>query len=785
VIGRRAPAIALAFAIAIAGCGGNAPVDEMPGATWARVHATIDSLGAQDQVEAALQVVAAARALPHPPDWLAADLAANEASLQRRAALPAPARAVARAVDERVLRVPELLEHDSLTVAQQLAREVVDARSRTYPPGHPMLGRSCMQLAEVAFHMGRGGEADSLARQVLAHLSVGPDSLHPLAADAEQMVGRVIKNFSGARFRDDVMRHYQRALRIRERIDGPQSLTVAAIHHDLGNLERAAKRPDDAIAHFRHALEIRRAILGPHDEEVASTLSAIAWLSASRGDWPGVERDMREALVAVPESALTAPSVLALRTGLLGQALRRMGRTREAIVSLRTAVAAVETMWVRVPHDGEGSVQAGLSIHRELALALAAEGQAEEAFEHVERSQLRLWVPDAPAGGWANVLPRVQCALPDDAALVLWPRTALFPPGGDYPMWACVVRRTGRPAWVRIDRTSGWPSRGTPPREALNRELAHAAQWPMRVSDTRAIDSLAAVMGTELLTPIEPLLRGVSRLVVSGPDLMAWTPLSMLRDANGVRLMDRFVISYVPSALAYADLSERTTAVPAARSERALLVGAPEPGRDDAIRWPPLTGAADELSGLSRLFPEATVLTGSDATAGRLDAMAHNGALDRYGIVHLAAHIDLNPARVLQSAFVLAPDRPGDPHGSRLTAARIAGQWHVHAGLVSLAGCYSAIGLYSASEGWLGMYSAFLAAGAPCLLVSLWPVDDEATRRLMIEFHTRLLAQTGTRDPAQALRAAQRAVREYRADDGTKPFAHPVYWAGFAVVGRG
>ena len=785
MIERLAPAIALASAIAIAGCGGNAPVDEMPGATWARVHAAIDSLGAQDQVEAALQVVAAARALPHPPEWLAADLAASAASLQRRAALPAPAREAARTVDERALRVPELLEHDSLTVAHRLAREVVEARSRSYPPGHPILARSLMRLAEVEFHLGRGGEADSLAREVLAHVTVGPDSLHPLVADAEQMVGRVIKNFSGARFRDDVMRHYQRALRIRERIDGPQSLTVAAIHHDLGNLERQAKRPDDAIGHFRHALEIRRAILGPHHEEVASTLSAIAWLSASRGDWPSVERDMRAALVAVPESALTAPSVLALRTGLLGQALRRMGRTSEAIVSLRTAVAAVESMWVRVPHDGEGSVQAGLSIHRELALALAAEGHAEEAFEHVERSQLRLWVPDAPAGGWARVLPRVQRALPGDAALVLWPRTSLFPPGGDYPMWACVVRRTGRPAWVRIERTSGWPQRGTPPREALNRELAHAAQWPLRVSDTRAIDSLAAVMGTELLTPIEPLLRGVSRLVVSGPDLMAWTPLSMLRDANGVRLMDRFVISYVPSALAYADLAERTTAVPTAHSERALLVGAPAPGRDDATRWPPLTGAADELSGLSRLFPEATVLTGSDATAGRLDALAHSGALDRYGVVHFAAHIDLNPARVLQSAFVLAPDRPGDPRGSRLTAARIAGQWHVHAGIVSLAGCHSAIGLYSASEGWLGMYSAFLAAGAPCLLVSLWQVDDEATRRLMIEFHTRLLAQTGARDPAQALRAAQRAVREYRAGDGTRPFAHPAYWAGFAVVGRG
>jgi tetratricopeptide (TPR) repeat protein len=678
-----------------------------------------------------------------------------------------------------------MVDHDSLLAAHPLAQQVCDTRVAAFGIADPSAARARMQLADVAFLIGRGGEADSLARGVLAHLPAGAHSTHPLAADAEQMMGRVIKNFSGARYRGDAMPHYERALAIRERTDGPRSLAVAEIQQEMGNLERAAQRVPEAITHFERALEIRRARLGPHHEDVASTLSAIAWLSASQGDWPAAERRIRESLAAVPESELTSPAMRALRTGLLGQSLRRTGHTREAVAELRTAVAAAETVWARVPHDGAGSVSAGLSIHRELALALAAEGEAEEAFEHVERSEGRLWAPDLGEDGWAGVLGRVQRALPRDAALVAWPRTALFPPGGDYPMWACVVRNTGRPAWVKIERTAGWSPRGFSPREALNREIVHAAEWPLRIEDTHRIDSLAAVMGREILTPLEPHLRGVSRLIVSGPDLMAWSPLGMLRDARGERLDERFVISYVPSGRAYADLCERTPATPTADPGRALLVGAPTSGRDDAGRWPPLAGADQELRELARLFPRATVLLGKDATAERLDAIATRGGLEQFGVVHLATHIDLNPARVMQSAFVLAPDRPGDAHSSRLSAARIAARWHVHAGLVSLAGCRSALGLYSASEGWLGMHTAFLAAGAPCLLVSMWSVDDQATRRLMIEFHTRLLAPGGAHDPAQALRAAQRAVRTWRAPDGRAPYAHPVYWAGFALVGRG
>jgi CHAT domain-containing protein len=86
----------------------------------------------------------------------------------------------------------------------------------------------------------------------------------------------------------------------------------------------------------------------------------------------------------------------------------------------------------------------------------------------------------------------------------------------------------------------------------------------------------------------------------------------------------------------------------------------------------------------------------------------------------------------------------------------------------------------SASQGFLGLQQALLRAGARSVLVSTWPVEDRATALLMREFYGRLSGGAGR---ARALQEAQRAVRTHRAPDGSRPWAHPAYWAGFTLIG--
>ena len=67
---------------------------------------------------------------------------------------------------------------------------------------------------------------------------------------------------------------------------------------------------------------------------------------------------------------------------------------------------------------------------------------------------------------------------------------------------------------------------------------------------------------------------------------------------------------------------------------------------------------------------------------------------------------------------------------------------------------------------------AFLYAGTPAIVTTLWKVDDRASFILMREFYDRLMKGQG---PAEALRGAQSAAM--------REFPHPFFWAAFGVTG--
>ena len=94
--------------------------------------------------------------------------------------------------------------------------------------------------------------------------------------------------------------------------------------------------------------------------------------------------------------------------------------------------------------------------------------------------------------------------------------------------------------------------------------------------------------------------------------------------------------------------------------------------------------------------------------------------------------------------------------------------------LVVLSACQTALGKLAETEGIIGLSRSFLMAGARTVVVSLWSVDDEATRLLMEYFYKALFE--GKTVP-EALRAAQLELK------GQADYKNPYYWAGFVVVG--
>jgi CHAT domain-containing protein len=109
------------------------------------------------------------------------------------------------------------------------------------------------------------------------------------------------------------------------------------------------------------------------------------------------------------------------------------------------------------------------------------------------------------------------------------------------------------------------------------------------------------------------------------------------------------------------------------------------------------------------------------------------------------------------------------------------------ADLVVLSACDSGLGKELGGEGLLGLTQAFLYAGAPSVVASLWKVADRSTGEFMVRFYHHL-REGMTQD--EALRAAQmeflRSPIQSRGSQGhpiERNWSAPYFWAGFQVYG--
>ena len=66
------------------------------------------------------------------------------------------------------------------------------------------------------------------------------------------------------------------------------------------------------------------------------------------------------------------------------------------------------------------------------------------------------------------------------------------------------------------------------------------------------------------------------------------------------------------------------------------------------------------------------------------------------------------------------------------------------------------------------------------MLTNLWPIHDAASETFNSHYYDELLTPDGT--PSKALRGAIRRLRASPPLERT-PFAHPLFWAGYRVIG--
>ncbi len=262
-----------------------------------------------------------------------------------------------------------------------------------------------------------------------------------------------------------------------------------------------------------------------------------------------------------------------------------------------------------------------------------------------------------------------------------------------------------------------------------------------------------AALARDLLGGVADLAAGHPRIVVAPDGAANLLPFGELLPGHEV--------VRVPSAAVLALLRARPAPRPRAGGLRTLAVAG---GSDAAGR--PLRGARREADALGRRYRGVTVRLTDDA-----QEPAAPGLLAGPDVLHLAAHLAADDQRPWRSRL-----RFGAADTSfELTAARVA-ELKLPARLAVLSSCGTAGGPILSGEGVLGMTGAFLGAGVPAVVATLWPVDDAATTRLMARFYAELSRGATV---AAALRRAQQELRD---DPAT---AHPFYWAGFVLAGDG
>ncbi len=255
---------------------------------------------------------------------------------------------------------------------------------------------------------------------------------------------------------------------------------------------------------------------------------------------------------------------------------------------------------------------------------------------------------------------------------------------------------------------------------------------------------------------------GITRLLLSPHGALAETPFSVVDPS--------LAVVFVPSATTYVLGTEREFD----RGERVLALGDPDYGWGGSLAY--TRGRALGALPQTRLEVEAVTtgkdvcLLGSDATeAGFLHAL---GAETRWRSVHLACHGLVDEESPAWSSLALTPTTEDDGF---LTVIEVL-TLRVPSDLAVLSACETGLGRRMAGEGMMGLTSAFLHAGIPRVLASLWKVDDEATRALMVKFYE---AWSGDGGPgaAKALREAQAHVRSH------EKWKHPYYWAAWVLWG--
>lgn len=237
-------------------------------------------------------------------------------------------------------------------------------------------------------------------------------------------------------------------------------------------------------------------------------------------------------------------------------------------------------------------------------------------------------------------------------------------------------------------------------------------------------------------------------------------------------LLAEYGVSYDYSATLFLERMRPDSQSKEQESNRNILLMAPV-DFDRSTGLGSLKGTESELMEIQYLFEGNKGLASTRLYSEATEDFLKGADLSQFRYLHFATHGVVHESKPELSRIFLTPENEED--GS-LYSGEIY-NLKINADLVTLSACETGLGKVAKGEGIVGLSRALLYAGAKNLIVSLWPVADESTSELMIEFYQQHLFSVFSMHFAGALRESKLKMMR------SEKYQRPYFWAPFILVG--
>jgi tetratricopeptide (TPR) repeat protein len=663
--------------------------------------------------------------------------------------------------------------------AEPLFQRALKICEKTLGPEHSNTATSLNNLAMLYLEMGDYAKAERLYERALKikEKALGPE--HPETATGLNNLAGLYREMGDHAKAEPL---YQRALKISEKALGPEHPNTATTLNNLAGLHYG-------MADLKEAL--RLAVQARRGQE--KTLSNILSFTSEQQRLAFQKTTYPYNLLATLGNALELAETVLRQKGVVLDSLledrlvaeaSKDPRQREVVTEIRGAKQRLMQLQLETPKDTS-----------EEALK-KREAERRELYRRLEELEAGLARQVAGLGRARRALSvtvaQVQGTLGEDETLIELLRHghSSRQKESEPRYGAVVIAPSGDPKWVPLGRATEIEGN-----IALYRKSARGE------TDEATLSSVLHALHTQVWVPIEKALpSGTKRIIVSPDGALNFVSFATLAGPDDKFLAEKYSISYVasgrdllregkpstgPMMFVYAnpDFEAKAIAPASAPSGATTIAMRSLEMRDlQSLYLPPLLGTEAEASALAKRGGKSVkVFLGPNATEAELRQV------NSPRVLHLATHgfflpeielgksVDpLEPGREIPKGKLVNPmyrsglalagaqstlkarargEVPPTENDGIVTAEEVGGLRLDGTSLVVLSACDTGSGEARAGEGVMGLRRGFIQAGAQNLLMTLWPISDQTTVQIMLDFYD---AAERTKNAPQALADVQR-----------------------------